>query len=157
MQTLNDIGYFIFFDYEGQVDRRSSLRNHANLLICQFAKYQRGDARLIPQILAHEADDCLASFIFYVSQLGQVGREGGYGVIRVHGQGDADFRCRNHIHCHFVPVKGFKDRAQKTVGQQHAGRSDLDDRDMFLGRDGFEDVLSLGSVRSDTRSFAGRI
>src|ERR1700690_1007357 len=36
--------HFIFLNHKSQINFRRSLRNHANFLVCQLAKYQRGHA-----------------------------------------------------------------------------------------------------------------
>ena len=56
-----------------------------------------------------------------------------------------------------MAVEGFEDGAQKSVGQQHAGRGHVYDGDAFLDRDGLEDILALRSARGDARAFAGGI
>ena len=73
VQPLHDVRDHVFFYHKRQIDLGGALRNHADFDVRQFTKHARCDAGSVAQILADQADDGLASFIFYVRQFGQVG------------------------------------------------------------------------------------
>src|SRR5579871_6484578 len=56
-----------------------------------------------------------------------------------------------------MPIERLEDCAQKTVCQQHARRSNIDDSDALLGRNGLEKVSTLWSAGGDAGAFALRI
>ena len=126
-------------------------------LSAEFAENQGRDARRVAQVLAHQTDDGFAAFIFYVGELGEIGGQRGNRLVGVNGERNADFRGRDNVDGNFVAIEGFEDRAQKSVGQQHAGSGHIHDGDSFLGGDGFENVLALRRVGSDAGAFAGGI
>src|SRR2546430_9718392 len=65
---------------------RSTLFPYTTLFRSEFTEYQGRDARRLAQILAYEADDGFAAFVFYVGQFGEIGGQGGNCLIRVDGQ-----------------------------------------------------------------------
>src|SRR5271157_2869719 len=157
VQAPDHFGHFVLFDHERQINFGRALRDHADFLVRKLAEYQRRHSRLVPQVLAHQADDGLAAFVFYVGEFGEIGGQGGNGLIRIDRHRNAHFGSRNHIHGDFVAVEGLENRAQESVGQQHAGRGHVHDGDALLDGDGFEDVFALGSTGGDARAFARRI
>ena len=56
-----------------------------------------------------------------------------------------------------MTVEGIEDCFQKSVGQQHARRGDVDDSDASFCRDGFEEVLAVRRACGYSRPFAIRI
>ena len=73
VQAADYFGGVVFFDHESQVNFRRALRDHANLHVFQQAENLGGDAGRVAQVLAHQADDGLASLILHVGQLGKIG------------------------------------------------------------------------------------
>ena len=92
MQALNHAGDFVFFDYKREVDFRGALGNHADFLVGELAKNQRGDAGCIAQVLTDEAHDGFAALVLDVSELGKIGRECGDRLVGIDRQGNTDLR-----------------------------------------------------------------
>ena len=108
MQPLHYVGDHVLFYHKRQIDLGSSLRNHADFDVGQFTEDARRDAGSVAQILADQADDGLASLIFYVRQFGQVRGQRRNRFVRVHGERNAYFRSGDHVHGHPMPVESGK-------------------------------------------------
>src|ERR1035441_6077149 len=157
VQALDYVGDFVFFDHERQVDFRGALGDHANLFVGELAENQGCNSGRVAQILADQADDGFAALVFYVGQFGEVGGQGRDCLIGVDRERNADFGGRDYVDGNFMAIESLEDRAQKSMGQKHAGSGHVDDGDAFLGGDGFEDVLALRGAGSDARAFAGGV
>src|ERR1700726_2315352 len=60
VQALDNLGDFVFFNHEGQINFGCALRNHTNLLVGKLTKDEPRDSRLFPQIFADQANNGLA-------------------------------------------------------------------------------------------------
>src|ERR1035438_71658 len=152
-----DVSDVVFFGHERQVDFRGALGDHANLFVGELAENQGCNSGRVAQILADQADDGFAALVFYVGQFGEVGGQGRDCLIGVDRERNADFGGRDYVDGNFMAIESLEDRAQKSMGQKHAGSGHVDDGDAFLGGDGFEDVLALRGAGSDARAFAGGV
>src|SRR5436853_3458495 len=90
VQPAYHFGNVRFFDNEGQIYFRSSLRNHADVDIRQHAENSRSDATRLTQVLSYQAHNGLRAVVFHVRKLGQVRGECGNGLIRIHGERDTN-------------------------------------------------------------------
>ena len=97
-----------------------------------------GHAALAADVVAHHADECLAALVFHVGQAAEIGSDRGQIVIRVHGERDGDFACRNHIDGAVVLIKDGEDFFQIAVGHQHAAGHHVDDAEPLFDGDGLE-------------------
>ena len=154
VQTLDNVGDFVFFDHERQIDLGGALRDHADFLVFEFTKDAGRDSRSLAKIFSHQADDRFAALVLHIGQLRQIRGQGGDGLIRIDGERDADFRGGNHIDRDLVAVKGFEDGLQESVGQQHARGGDVDDGDALFGGDSLEDVFAMRGAGGDAGTFA---
>src|SRR5437868_5222244 len=53
-----------------------------------------------------------------------------------------------------MAIEGFKNGSKEAVSHEHAGGCNVDDRDPFLGRDGFERILALRGAGRDASPVA---
>ncbi len=157
MQRAYGFFHIVFFDHEADVNLRRALRNHTHVCLRQRAKDFGRDTASTANILAHQTDDRLASFILHIGKLLQVGSDGRNCLGGIDSQRDADFRGGDHVHWTAMVVEHFEDALQESVRHEHARGDDVDDGDAPFGGNRLEVVAALRRAGSDARTLAGWI
>ena len=90
MQALYRALHVVFVNHKTDVNLRCALRDHAHVDVGNAAEYLAGDARLLAQTFADQANNGLAAAVFHVCQFLQIAGNGWNGLAAIHSERNAD-------------------------------------------------------------------
>ena len=111
-----------------------------------------GNSRRSAQTFTNHTNDRSSLFDSHRSELFQFRNDRRQRTRIIQRKRHADFGSRHHIYHRAMPVKHFKQRAQKTVSAKHARGSDLNGRDTCLVRDRFDCSRRRFGLRTNERA-----
>ena len=123
-----------------QIQRRRSLRQHADIDTAQRVKHTRRDTGSVADVFTHNADDSLILIHGNFSELAQFSDDRFHALGLIDGERNADFRRRDHVHRGLVAIEYLEDAPHETVRHEHPRGPDVEHHHLTLARNRFDDV-----------------